>query len=89
VKAVNEGSLQNWERRGFKKVKNPDLWLRFLDLYRAHRVSFHWLKGHAGHLENERCDRLAVAAYQAADLPEDGGYMAALQNDNLIFNDNG
>ena len=60
VNAVNKGWLFNWERKGFAKVKNPDLWQRFLPLYRSHRVSFHWIKGHAGHPENERCDRLAV-----------------------------
>ena len=68
VKAVTEGWLDNWER------KNPDLWMRFLPLYRAHRVTFHWLKGHAGHPENERCDALAVLASRGADLPEDTGY---------------
>ena len=45
VKAVNEGWLLNWERKGWKKVKNPDLWKRFLNVYRMHRVAFHWLKG--------------------------------------------
>ena len=76
VKAVNEGGLDNWVLKDFKKVKNPDLWRRFLELYRRHRITFHWLKGHAGHPENERCDRLAVAAYQAPDLPQDEGYQA-------------
>ena len=79
VKAVNEGWLQNWEQKSFKKVKNPDLWRQFLDLYRLHRITFHWLKGHAGHPENERCDKLAVAAYQAPDLPQDTGYLATLE----------
>jgi ribonuclease HI len=74
VKAINEGWLRNWEAKGFNKVKNPDLWMRFLQVYRCHNVTFHWLKGHAGHPENERCDRLAVAAYQKTDLPEDYGY---------------
>ena len=74
VKAITEGWLDSWVLKGFKKVKNVDLWTRFLPLYRKHRVTFHWLKGHAGHPENERCDRLAVAAYQAAELPEDAGY---------------
>ncbi len=74
VKAITEGWLDSWVLKGFKKVKNVDLWTRFLPLYRKHRVTFHWLKGHAGHPENERCDRLAVAAYQATDLPEDVGY---------------
>ena len=85
VKAVTEGWLDNWERRGWKKVKNVDLWIRFLDVYRRHRVSFHWLKGHAGHPENERCDALAVDAGAGAVsrgeiLPEDSGYM----NENLL-----
>ena len=79
VKAVNEGWLDNWVLKDFKKVKNPDLWRRFLELYRRHRITFHWLKGHAGHPENERCDRLAVAAYQAPDLPQDEGYLATLE----------
>ena len=74
VKAVTEGWLENWERKGFKKVKTPDLWQRFLQLYRRHDVRFHWLKGHAGHPLNERCDALAVAAYHQGDLPADEGY---------------
>lgn len=75
VKAITEGWLEGWINRNWKKVKNPDLWQRFLPLYRSHNVSFHWLKGHTGHPENERCDRLAVAAYGKADLPEDEGYI--------------
>ena len=60
-------------------MKNPDLWMRFASLYKMHRVSFHWIKGHAGHPENERCDRLAVAAGAGAvaaglQLPADPGY---------------
>lgn len=74
VKAINEGWLDNWERRGWKKVKNPDLWERFLAVYRRHHVIFQWVRGHAGHPENERCDALAVAAYHGVGLPEDIGY---------------
>ena len=79
VKAVTENWLQNWQRRGWKKVKNVDLWVRFLEVYGRHKVTFHWLKGHAGHPENERCDALAVAAGAGAVargeiLPEDTGY---------------
>ena len=76
VKAITEGWLEGWARKGFAKVKNPDLWQRFLPLYRRHRVCFHWLKGHAGHPENERCDALAVAASHAPDLHEDTGYIS-------------
>lgn len=80
VNAINKGWLFNWEKTGFSKAKNPDLWRRFLPLYRMHRVSFHWIKGHAGHPENERCDALAVAAgagkfAKGVKLPDDAGYL--------------
>ena len=76
VKALTEGWLDTWVAKGWKKVKNPDLWQSFLPLYKKHKVSFHWIKGHAGHPENERCDSLAVAAYGQPDLPVDEGYEA-------------
>ena len=80
VNAINKGWLFNWEKKGFSHAKNPDLWQRFLPLYRSHRVSFHWIKGHAGHPENERCDALAVAAgagnaAKGIVLPDDTGYI--------------
>ena len=80
VNSVSKGWLFNWEKKGFAKAKNPDLWMRFLKVYRRHRVTFSWIKGHAGHPENERCDALAVAAgagaaAQGIRLPEDTGYM--------------
>lgn len=74
VKAITEGWLENWILKDWKKVKNPDLWQRFVPLYRSHNVVFHWLKGHAGHPENERCDSLAVAAYKSGVLIPDEGY---------------
>ena len=76
VNALNEGWLEGWKRKGFKGKKNVDLWLRFDAVYSRHRVAFHWIKGHAGHPENERCDALAVAAYHQTGLPEDTGYLA-------------
>ena len=84
VKAINEGWLERWRMKGWKKVKNPDLWQRFLAVYSRHRVVFHWIKGHAGHPENERCDRLAVAAGAGAaasgiKLPDDAGYLDSLK----------
>ncbi|MCD8103190.1 MAG: ribonuclease HI [Alistipes sp.] len=74
VNAVEKGWVFGWERKWFKDKKNPDLWRRFLAVYRRHRVNFVWVKGHADIPENERCDRLAVAAANGADLPEDAGY---------------
>ena len=79
VDAINKGLLENWQRRGFAKVKNPDLWMRLMPLLRRHRVAFHWIRGHAGHPENERCDALAVAAGAGAmaagkELVPDPGY---------------
>ena len=64
VKAITENWITGWQQRGWKKVKNVDLWQRFIPLYEMHRVQFHWLKGHAGHPENERCDRMAVAEWE-------------------------
>lgn len=64
----------NTMTQGWKRKKNHDLWSRMDSLCARHEVNFHWLKGHAGHPENERCDTLAVAAYSATDLPADEGY---------------
>jgi ribonuclease HI len=72
--AVNQGWLFQWERKRFKGKKNPDLWTDFLEIYRKHNVKFHWIKGHAGHKENTRCDELAVAASKGRELIEDEGY---------------
>ncbi len=60
--------------KGWKRKKNQDLWERFDELSSRFNLSFNWIKGHAGHPENERCDRLAVAAYSRPGLPEDSGY---------------
>jgi len=67
VDAVEKNWLFGWLQKGFAGKKNKDLWLRFLQVYKLHKVKFKWIKGHAGHPENERCDRLAVAAYQQKD----------------------
>lgn len=74
VDAVEKGWVFNWEKAGFKKKKNPDLWKRFLGVYRRHDVKFVWVKGHADVPENERCDQLAVAAYKRSDLQIDFFY---------------
>jgi ribonuclease HI len=62
VDAFNARWIEGWKRRGWAKVKNPDLWKRLLKAMEPHRVQFEWIKGHNDHPENERCDRLAVAA---------------------------
>ncbi len=67
VDAVEKKWVFGWLQKGFAGKKNKDLWLRFLQVYKLHKVKFKWIKGHAGHPENERCDRLAVAAYQQKD----------------------
>lgn len=74
VKTVTEG----WKRK-----KNHDLWARFDALAARFDLSFNWIKGHAGHPENERCDRLAVQAYSAKELPADEGYQT--EEDNILF----
>lgn len=76
VKSVNEGWVYNWQRKNWMKkasepVPNADLWQKLLILLKKHQVSFHWIRGHEGHPENERCDRLAVAGYkQLAQIGE-------------------
>jgi len=72
--AVEKGWVFEWEKKRFRKKKNPDLWVRFLKSYRQHRVKFIWIKGHAENVENEKCDQLAVLASQSESLKEDEGY---------------
>jgi len=75
-KAVADGWLENWERNGWrtaarKPVKNQDLWRRLLPLLKRHSIRFHWIQGHAGLPENERCDALARTQAGRSDLPRD------------------
>jgi len=74
--AVSKGWVFGWEKKGFKDKKNPDLWRQFLPLYRQHQVSLHWVKGHAGHPENERCDELATTAARESPFLVDAGFEA-------------
>ncbi|MDH5607956.1 MAG: ribonuclease HI [Cyclobacteriaceae bacterium] len=76
VDSVSKGWLANWVTKDFKGKKNRDLWERFLKSYRRHKVTFQWIKGHAGHAENERCDFLAVQASQRPDLLIDAVFEA-------------
>ena len=74
VKAVEEGWLWNWEKKNFNKKKNADLWMRYIPLHKKYKPKFHWIRGHAGHPENERCDYLAVQAATRYDLLVDQEY---------------
>lgn len=74
VDAVTQRWVFGWARKGFTGKKNPDLWQRFLNVYRRHNVRFVWVKGHAETVENNRCDILAVAAANGDHLYEDVGY---------------
>jgi ribonuclease HI len=74
VDSVEKHWVLGWEKKRFKDKKNPDLWMRFLKVYRRHSVKFVWVKGHASIPENERCDTLAVAAAESVNLAEDTGY---------------
>ena len=71
VDSINLRWLDKWVSKRWSKVKNPDLWQRLVPLLKKHHVEFYWVHGHQGHPENERCDRLAVAAGQG--VFESGG----------------
>ncbi len=78
VKAFNEGWIYNWIKKDWKRgkneaVKNVDLWQRLLKAKAPHFVTFIWVKGHNGHIQNERCDYLATTAADGMDLLEDTG----------------
>ena len=83
VDATEKKWLQSWVKIGFNNKKNPDLWRRILPLLKSHKTTFHWVKGHAGHLENEICDQLAVKAAQTEPLQIDE-FFENLKNDGLF-----
>ena len=74
VDSVEKKWVFGWEKTGFKGKKNPDLWMRFLKVYRKHQVDFKWIKGHNNHPQNERCDELAVMASLQSKLSVDAFY---------------
>lgn len=73
--AFNKKWVFGWEKKDFAKRKNEDLWREILREFRKHRVSFHWIKGHNDHPQNERCDALAVSASHQKPLKIDSGYL--------------
>ena len=80
--ALEKGWARKWRANGWMRTKtdralNPDLWEELLALCERHRVRVVWVRGHAGHEENERCDELAVTAARQRNLPPDSGYERA------------
>lgn len=69
---------------GWKRKKNFDLWQQFDLLCPRFQLKMHWIKGHAGHPENERCDHLAVEAYSRPDLPDDTAYLESREDKTLF-----
>lgn len=79
AEGINKGWAAKWKRNGWRRnqtemATNIDLWEELLNLCAEHEMVFEWVRGHAGHSENESCDKLAVAATKQADLPADIGY---------------
>jgi ribonuclease HI len=74
VEAVEKGWIWGWEKKDFAKKANSDLWKRYIKLHHKFKPKFVWIRGHAGHVENERCDQLAVGAASGYDLLKDEGY---------------
>ncbi|MCE9540321.1 MAG: ribonuclease HI [Bacteroidetes bacterium] len=81
VDSVEKKWVFGWEKKNFKEKKNSDLWMRFLNVYRKHKVKFVWVKGHHTNKENNRCDELAVAAAQGKGLKPDIGYETERKNE--------
>ena len=84
IDAIEKRWVHGWVQKGFKDKKNKDLWLRYLELSKIHRISFVWVRGHNGHPENERCDELAVAAYKQKDLLIDSVFEVESAKINLM-----
>jgi len=82
--AVEKGWVFQWESKGFRKKKNPDLWIRFLKVFRKHSARFVWIKGHTDNRENNLCDKMAVEAYNKGGLKDDTGYNTEDGSDTLF-----
>lgn len=83
--SIAKGWIYGWQKKGWvkdrnKPVPNKDLWLKMLTMLARHKIRLHWLRGHAGHPENERCDELARAYAARKDLPADEPYESLVRN---------
>jgi ribonuclease HI len=74
VDAIEKGWIWGWQKKNFAKKANADLWQRYIPLHHKFKPKYVWVKGHAGHPENERCDQLAVAAAEGGHLKIDRWY---------------
>jgi ribonuclease HI len=90
VQAMSDSWVERWRaknwRRGQKDVINADLWRQLWELCQTHRVTFTWVKGHAGNTENERCDALSVQLLKNKDLPADLGYEEKPEQEEIFGN---
>lgn len=85
VDAVEKKWIDGWIKKQWKKVKNPDLWQRYLKAAANHHVRFKWIKGHNGHPMNERCDYLAVEASMGKGQKVDTWYELNKEKENGMF----
>lgn len=85
VDSIEKKWVFSWETKNFNKKKNPDLWIRFLKIFRKHFVKFVWIKGHDNNKYNERCDYLAVSAAEGDFLKKDIWYENNVINKNELF----
>ena len=87
IDSITKGWLFGWEKKNFKGKKNEDLWRRYLKLHSKFKIRYHWVRGHAGHPENERCDVLAVNAADSKNHLIDEVFENSrnAQNDNALF----
>jgi ribonuclease HI len=74
VDSIEKRWVFGWQKKGFSGKKNKDLWERYIPLHLKFNPKIHWVKGHAGHPENERCDELAVMAAEGSNLKIDSFY---------------
>lgn len=84
IDAIDKKWLIGWVKKGFKDKKNKDLWMRYIEVSRVHQIKLVWVKGHAGHPENERCDQLAVAASKQKNLLIDAVFETVSTRVNLL-----
>jgi ribonuclease HI len=84
IDAVQKKWVFGWEKKAFKDKKNPDLWRRYLNIHRKHKVNFQWIKGHNDHQQNDRCDQLAVKAAKQSPVNVDA-FFEQNQNKPLPF----